>query len=74
MNTDDPRTGTLILPFKELPLSQLSGFETVVLVGFPHDEGVKRNGGRVGAAGGPDEARNFIHKLGTGNSQILKFI
>lgn len=37
----------------------------VGLLGFPHDEGVKRNGGRVGAAGGPAAFRSFVPKIGT---------
>lgn len=34
-----------------------------VLVGFPSDEGVKRNGGRVGAAQAPDAIRKQFYKL-----------
>ena len=34
-----------------------------VLLGFPIDEGVDRNGGRVGAAGGPDAIRAILHRL-----------
>lgn len=37
----------------------------VGLLGFPHDEGVRRNGGRVGAAGGPSAFRSFVPKIGT---------
>lgn len=36
----------------------------MVVVGFPHDEGVRRNGGRVGAAGGPACVRKFLPKMG----------
>src|SRR5205085_7353449 len=32
----------------------------VVLVGFPTDEGVRRNGGRPGAADGPDVLRRAL--------------
>jgi formiminoglutamase len=35
----------------------------VVLIGFPCDEGVKRNGGRVGAAGGPAALRAALTNL-----------
>jgi len=35
----------------------------VVLVGFPSDEGVRRNGGRPGAAQAPDALRHFLYKL-----------
>jgi formiminoglutamase len=34
-----------------------------VLVGFPQDEGVRRNGGRVGAAAAPDEIRKHLDRL-----------
>jgi hypothetical protein len=41
---DDPRTGDILTEGSDGDL---------VLVGFPSDEGVALNGGRVGAAGGP---------------------
>jgi formiminoglutamase len=34
-----------------------------VLVGFPQDEGVRRNGGRVGAAAAPREIRRWLYRL-----------
>eukprot|EP00028_Trichosphaerium_sp_Am-I-7-wt_P006781 CAMPEP_0168536818 /NCGR_PEP_ID=MMETSP0405-20121227/19850_1 /TAXON_ID=498012 /ORGANISM="Trichosphaerium sp, Strain Am-I-7 wt" /LENGTH=308 /DNA_ID=CAMNT_0008565045 /DNA_START=206 /DNA_END=1132 /DNA_ORIENTATION=+ len=54
--TDDPRMGKII---KE----GMGG--DVVFVGFPHDEGVRRNGGRVGAKEGPNVVRGFVQKIGT---------
>ena len=36
----------------------------VVLVGFASDEGVRRNGGRVGAAAGPAALRGALASLG----------
>lgn len=36
-----------------------------VLLGFPCDEGVRRNGGRPGAARGPDAIRGFLYRLST---------
>lgn len=35
----------------------------VVLIGCPQDEGVRRNGGRVGSARAPDEIRRFLYRL-----------
>ena len=35
----------------------------VVIAGFPTDEGVRRNGGRTGAAGGPAAIRHALHRL-----------
>ncbi|MCS6850178.1 MAG: formimidoylglutamase [Gemmataceae bacterium] len=34
-----------------------------VLVGFPQDEGVRRNGGRPGAAAAPNEIRRWLYRL-----------
>jgi len=34
-----------------------------VLIGFPCDEGVRRNGGRPGAALAPDRVRQFLYRL-----------
>jgi formiminoglutamase len=34
-----------------------------ILIGFPCDEGVRRNGGRVGASSGPDALRHALYHL-----------
>lgn len=53
---DDPRMGRLFTDsFDEA---------NVVLIGFPHDEGCRRNGGRPGAALGPSLFRKFVTALG----------
>jgi len=39
------------------------GEAQVVLIGCPQDEGVRRNGGRTGAAQGPAEIRRALYKL-----------
>lgn len=39
------------------------GDSYVVLIGFPSDEGVRRNGGREGAAAAPDEIRKALYKM-----------
>jgi formiminoglutamase len=53
---DDPRVGHLLG-------SRLkgSGAPRAVLIGFPSDEGVRRIGGRVGAAQGPLALRNALY-------------
>lgn len=38
-----------------------------VLIGFPQDEGVRRNGGRVGAAEAPNEIRKWLYRLTPGD-------
>jgi len=42
-----------------------AGYEAaeVVLLGLPQDEGVRRNGGRVGASAAPDAIRASLYKL-----------
>ena len=52
----DPRLGTWIAP------NSPDGAR-VVLLGFPSDEGVRRNGGRPGAAEGPAAIRSALFKL-----------
>ena len=37
----------------------------VVLIGFPEDEGVRRNGGRPGARQGPARFRHWLSRYGT---------
>ena len=46
--SDDPRMGSIL---------QVGDEGDVVLLGYACDEGVRRNGGRVGAAGGPAAVR-----------------
>jgi formiminoglutamase len=55
---DDPRIGHLLG-------THLADGSTprAVIIGFPSDEGVHRNGGRVGAAGAPDEIRRMLFRL-----------
>lgn len=55
----DPRLGDLC---KQRTLA--SEFpEKYVLVGYPDDEGIKLNGGRIGAALAPDKIRHFFYKM-----------
>src|SRR3982750_4758821 len=55
---DDPRVGRLLgarLRAGEPPAA--------VVLGFPTDEGVRRNGGRPGAAEGPSAIRGSLYRL-----------
>jgi formiminoglutamase len=54
----DVRWGDLILQTKR-DLKKAK----IVLIGFPTDVGVARNGGRIGAAHGPDAIRQQLNKL-----------
>nr|CAG4714882.1 unnamed protein product [Naegleria fowleri] len=73
-SSDDVRIGELI--FNAAPIIQQHGLEyfisqykdekiDIALIGFPFDEGVKRNGGRVGAKKGPESFRKMIRRAGT---------
>ncbi len=57
-HADDPRVGQLL----GRAVSRPEDAECVV-VGFPVDEGVRRNGGRPGAAQGPEAIRRCLYKL-----------
>jgi formiminoglutamase len=54
---DDPRLGHWLASVD--PPDELR----TVLIGFPSDEGVRRNGGRPGAADGPDAIRRALYTL-----------
>ncbi len=54
----DPRMGDLVLRGEK----NFSDEITIGIVGVPTDEGVKRNGGRVGAKEGPDAIRAEFYK------------
>lgn len=54
---DDPRLGHLI--------GRAASAESAeaVILGFPSDEGVRINGGRPGAAGGPERIRKWLYRM-----------
>ncbi|CAF1045752.1 unnamed protein product [Adineta steineri] len=56
MTNDDIRLGDIIV-------EDDSG--DIVLIGFPYDEGVRRNNGRVGAKFGPNSFRQLLKRTGT---------
>jgi len=58
----DPRIGDLLK--KCLDSGSGQGLCKVALLGYPCDEGVKRNNGRVGAKFGPSCVRKILPKLG----------
>jgi formiminoglutamase len=55
---NDPRIGHLL--GRRL---DRDGTPRVVMLGFPSDEGVRRNGGRVGAAKGPAAIRSALYRM-----------
>jgi formiminoglutamase len=56
--TSDPRMGALV---RHEPAEYAAA--EVVLLGCPQDEGVRRNGGRIGAAAAPDAIRERLYRL-----------
>jgi formiminoglutamase len=58
---DDPRLGEVVEFWNGNPEALQPG--RGVIIGFPQDEGVRRNGGRVGAAEAPREIRRFLYRL-----------
>lgn len=59
--TDDPRLGELIDFWRGAAAELRPG--RAVLVGFPQDEGIRRNLGRSGAALAPRRIRHWLHRL-----------
>jgi formiminoglutamase len=58
---DDPRLGALVTFWRDgLPDLQAG---RPVLIGFPQDEGVRRNHGRPGAAAAPAAIRTWLYRL-----------
>lgn len=60
-NPKDPRLGDLV--DQELE-------NTFHIIGYPDDEGIKNNGGRVGASLGPDTIRRYLYKMTTDSSTL----
>jgi formiminoglutamase len=65
---DDPRIGNL------LGTNATPETADVILVGFPTDEGVRRNGGRPGAADGPDAIRRALWTMTPDSERSDDFI
>jgi formiminoglutamase len=60
---EDPRLGEVVQRWTGGPVDLRPG--QPVLLGFPCDEGVRRNGGRVGAAQAPDAIRQQLYRFTT---------
>lgn len=59
-DAQDPRLGDLVQPLEgALPLQS----NDYCIGGYPDDEGVRINGGRAGAAAGPDAIRTQFYKM-----------
>jgi formiminoglutamase len=60
---DDPRLGDIAQRWDGDHPTLRAG--EPVVIGFPCEEGVRRNGGRPGAATAPDSIRHFLYRLTT---------
>lgn len=60
----DPRLGELV---SQKPLSK-----GVAVIGYPDDEGVQVNGGRLGAAKGPTSIRHWLYRMTPHPKRALK--
>jgi formiminoglutamase len=58
---DDPRLGEVVEFWRGDPAALRPG--RAVLVGFPQDEGVRRNHGRAGSAAAPHDIRHALYRL-----------
>lgn len=58
---DDPRLGERVTFWRQGTPELRAG--RPILVGFPQDEGVRRNGGRPGAAAAPAAIRHWLYRL-----------
>ncbi|MEL6612185.1 MAG: formimidoylglutamase [Bacteroidota bacterium] len=65
---DDPRLGHWLARHGNV------GDARVVLIGFPSDEGVRRNGGRLGAAAGPAAIRRALYAMTPDASNYDAFV
>jgi formiminoglutamase len=65
---DDPRLGEVVQRWTGGAVTFRAG--QPVLLGFPCDEGVRRNGGRVGAAQAPDTIRRQLYRMTTWHGSL----
>lgn len=62
---NDPRLGDLVRPVHD-GLKGLPGDIRIALIGFPEDRGIAANGGKTGAAAGPEAIRKAFYRLTPG--------
>lgn len=62
LGTDDPKLGHLLTACRSMDRTKFDS--SVGIVGFAHDEGTLRNGGRGGGSRGPSAIRSHLTKIG----------
>lgn len=61
---EDPRLGECVQLLSEADLKNISTDDLAfAILGYPDDEGISLNGGRVGAQFAPKEIRTFLYKM-----------
>lgn len=66
---NDPRVGRLLA---RTPAGD--GAPKAVILGFPSDEGVRRNQGRTGATAGPDAIRRCLYRFTPGSEEVASLL
>src|SRR5437870_273974 len=61
VRADDPRLGEVVEFWNGDATALVPG--RPVLIGFPQDDGVRRNHGRPGSAEAPNEIRRWLYRL-----------
>ena len=59
---NDPRLGEIAIHSMEFA-QQPPNSRTIGVIGYPDDEGIRLNGGRVGAHEGPDRIRKYLYRM-----------
>jgi formiminoglutamase len=59
----DPRLGDIAKVATLEDIQRLTKSNRIAIAGYPDDEGIKQNGGRVGANLGPSRVRNFLYRM-----------
>lgn len=59
----DPRLGEIFKSSTGANTTDRTEAPLVTLLGYPDDDGIQRNGGRIGAARGPDEIRKWLFRM-----------
>lgn len=70
---NDPLDSRLGEIFKNTEIENAKGSNSFALLGYPDDDGIALNGGRTGAALGPDKIRQFLYKMTPQQKTSLSF-
>lgn len=71
-DNQDTRLGDLAKALDSLTSTDFRS--SCVVLGYPDDEGIKLNGGRIGASQAPDEVRKILYKMTPATGASLKTI